>query len=110
MKAPAKFAERRRSIQWTARNSPTASAPRAGSSTGFKIMLQLKPERERVLEIDDDLAKHLPAFEPGETLFEVGERHFGVDHRQQAGRHLGVAVADIAQRAAERAGDAVLLQ
>ena len=34
---------------------------------------------------------------------------FGVDHRQEAVRHLGEAVADVAHRGAERAEDLVLL-
>src|SRR5262249_23670452 len=57
----------------------------------------------------DALSNPLPAFDPRQPALEVGERNLGVDHRQQAVRHLGEAVADVAHRSAERADDAVLL-
>ena len=46
--------------------------------------MPVRPRQSRIgaSEIDDDLAEHLPAFQPREAAFEVGERHFGVDHRQ----------------------------
>src|SRR3984885_10213560 len=62
------------------------------------------------LKHNDDLTKNLSAFERVEAALEFGERHFGVDHRIHPRRHLGEALADIADRAAERAEDAVLLQ
>src|ERR1700722_12513303 len=65
---------------------------------------------DRVLEIDDDLAEDLPALQPREPALEVGEGDFGVDHRREPGSHLGQALADVADRGAERAEDAILLQ
>src|SRR5439155_16513577 len=60
-------------------------------------------------EPHDDLAEDLPAFEAREAALELGERDLGVDHGAKAGRHLGEALADIAQRGPKRADDAVLL-
>src|SRR3954464_3516541 len=58
---------------------------------------------------DDDLTEYLPAFEPGQSALELGERNLGIDHRQESVRHLGQALADIAHRGAERTDDAILL-
>src|SRR3954464_16059199 len=62
------------------------------------------------LERHDDLAEHLAPFEARKAALEFGKRHFGVDHRRQARRHLGEALAHVADRGAERAEDAILLQ
>src|SRR5437868_1049782 len=62
------------------------------------------------LERHDDLAEHLAVFEPCKAALELGKRHFRVDHRRQARRHLGEALAHVADRGAERAEDAILLQ
>src|SRR3984885_10191413 len=103
--APAKFAMRRRSVCLMAPSRPTVRAPATLSSKGLKLCRIKNASKQ-----DDDLAKNLPAFEPRQAALEFGERHFGVDHRIHPRRHLGEALADIADRAAERAEDAVLLQ
>src|SRR5205085_11801383 len=58
----------------------------------------------------DDLAEHLAAFEARQAALKVGKRYFGIDYRRKPGRHLGEALMHIADRGAERAEDAVLLQ
>jgi hypothetical protein len=49
----------------------------------------------------DDLAEHLPVLQARETGLELGEPDLGVDHRQDAVRHLGEGGADICHTAAE---------
>src|SRR5262245_59187119 len=118
MTPPARSAMRLRLVARIARSAPTASQPSAASAAA----LAFRPARSaRLLDAviggarsrsskgDDDLAEHLPAFEPRKTALEIGERNLGVDHRQQAARHLGQALADVAHGCAERADDAVLL-
>src|SRR3974390_3527857 len=62
------------------------------------------------LERDDDLAEDLTALEPGEPALKFFKRHFGIDRREKARCHFGKALADIAQRTAERSEDTILLE
>src|SRR5262244_1239953 len=100
------------------RSTPTASEPSAPSTPALRCRrtrwartpdFVIGDARGGSSKGDDDLSEHLPAFDPRQPAFEVGERNLGVDHRQQAVRHLGEALADVAHRGAERADDAVLL-
>src|SRR5439155_20451419 len=67
-------------------------------------------ESHFALKHDNDLAEHLPAFEPGEPALEFLKGHLGIDHWKKAGRHFGKALADITERTAERSEDPILLQ
>src|SRR6202049_488666 len=62
-----------------------------------------------ISEADDDLAEHLPALQPRQPALDLIERELAVDHREHAAGHLGEAFADVAQRGAKRADDAILL-
>src|SRR6266478_6560728 len=81
---------------------------RAWPAAGTRAIFPCAPSWP--LERHDDLAEHLAAFEARKAAPEIGKRHFGIDHRRQAYRHLGETLAHIADRRAERAEDAVLLQ
>src|SRR5262245_53913675 len=118
MTPPARSAMRVRLVARIARSAPTASWPSAASAATLafrparsarRLDAVMGGARSRSSKGDDDLAEHLPAFEPLEPALEVGEGDLGIDHRQQAARHLRQALADIAHRRAERANDAILL-
>src|SRR5262247_2685458 len=118
MKLPAKSAMCLRLVARIVRSIPTASAPSAVSTPALTCRrtrwarapdFVIGDARGGSSKGDDDLSEHLPAFDPRQPALEVGERNLGVDHRQQAVRHLGEALADIAHRGAERADNAVLL-
>src|SRR5439155_26595239 len=85
---------------WTDRLSRTMSFHLSGSWSGIG---------RRPSELHNDLAEHLPAFEPCEAALELGQRDLGIDHGRDAGRHLGEAFADVTHRGAERSDDAILL-
>src|SRR6185437_16002857 len=61
------------------------------------------------LEVYNDFAEHLPAFDPRQALLEIRQSKLGIDDRRHAGGDLGQAVADIAHRRAERAKYLILL-
>src|SRR6185295_4378325 len=102
--------------QPTSASKPALRRPPARRRVGVLMRRTATRGDERVRdarswsERHDDLAEHLPAFEPRQAALEIGERDFGVDHRGEAAGHLGEALAHIADRGAERAEDAVLLQ
>src|SRR5664280_364487 len=84
----------------------------ASNSYSFAHDLVRKPVptfRDHSLEVDDDFAEHLPAFQPCQAGFKIRQRKLAVDDRGHAGRDLGQAVADVADRGAERAENLVLL-
>src|ERR1700722_14938136 len=109
IKAPAKSALRLRSRRLIAPRKPATIALTIESRKSC-ARLRSAISAPAASEQDDDLAEDLPAFEPGKTAIELGERHFRIDHRQKTRRHLVEAVADIAHRSAERSEDAILLQ
>src|SRR5262245_30948736 len=100
MTPPARSAMRVRLVARIARSAPTASCPRAASAAALafrparsarRLEAVMDGARGRSSKGDDDLSEHLPAFESLEPALEIGERNLGVDHRQQAARHLGQA-------------------
>src|SRR6476646_8483768 len=116
MKPPAKSDMPVRLVARIARNMPTARRPSVSSAAALTccparsaLDVVMDGARGGASKRDDDLTEHLPAFEPRQPALELGERNLGVDHRQEAVRHLGQAFADIAHRGAERTNDAVLL-
>src|SRR5437762_8239582 len=105
---------RRRLIRRSTASAPTTRKPTTRSNARLTGSRNLSDRPLRaifgLLERHDDLAEHLAAFEACKAALEVGKRHFGVDHRRQARRHLGEAFMHVADGAAERAEDTVLLQ
>src|SRR5262249_43510498 len=99
------------------RSVRATSLPRTWSPIDFARTARRRPSMRQAFiasacfcsKVHDDLAEHLAALEPFEPALDVDERHLRVDHRREAARHLGEAVADVAQRGAERAEDLVLL-
>ncbi len=55
----------------------------------------------RKLKVHDDLAELLAVFHPLQRARDVGQRHFGVDHRRHALRHLLKAFGNVLQGACE---------
>src|SRR5713226_1704811 len=118
MTRPEKSAICFRLVARMARSIPTASHPSTASAVALAcrrtrwvrpLVGVMDSARGRSSKRDDDLSEHLPALEPCQPALEVGERNFGVDHRQKAVCHLGEALADVAHGSAERADDAILL-
>src|SRR5437763_5756813 len=112
--APSTLAMRRRLIRRNTTSPPTTRKPSTRSNARLTGSRNLSDRPLRaifgLLERYDDLAEHLAAFEACKTALEVAKRHFGVDHRGQARRYLGEALTHVADGAAERADDAILLQ
>src|SRR6185437_10357344 len=92
-------------------SSAIASAPSSA------LLARFTPPRTRqiirfipaALEVYNDFAEHLPAFDPRQALLEIRQSKLGIDDRRHAGGDLGQAVADIAHRRAERAKYLILL-
>src|ERR1041385_5315085 len=105
---PTMFDVRLRSTSRKTRSRPTVIQPTLLSNQALARPPDLR--RAATSERHDDLAEHVPAFDPRESALEIGKRHFGVDHGCQPARHLGQALMHVADGAAERAEDAVLLQ
>src|SRR5215510_9342760 len=100
MKPPAMSAMRLRLVVRMTLSIPTASHPSA--ATAAALAGGAKPfdavmanARGGSSERDDDLSEHLPAFESRQPALEIGERNLGIDHRREAARHLGEALADV---------------
>src|SRR5262249_60435156 len=83
----------------TGKTSPSPKAPLFGTAIFFPQIPATF--RDYSLEIHDDLAEYLSAFQPGEATFKIIERHLGIDDRRDACGHFRKAVADVAHRRAE---------
>src|ERR1700730_11390724 len=118
MTRPARSAMCFRLVARSTRSVPTASHPSAASAPAlaYRGVRWARPlaggisrARGGSSKGDDDFSEHLPALQPRQPALEIGERNLGVDDRQKAVRHLGEAFADVSDRRAERADDAILL-
>src|SRR5262249_9096877 len=112
IRPPTRFDMNRRLTSRSNASVPTISQPRTRSKPRLSGISAFDLARRAIasLERHDDLAEDLSALEPPEALLEVCERHFGIDHRRETGRHLGEALMHVADGTAERAEDAVLLE
>src|SRR3954453_15584053 len=112
IRPPAKFAMRLRLMRRRTANVPTISQPRTRSkprlsgSSAFGLLRRAIGRLER----HDDLAENLSAFEPLQPFLEFRERHLDIDHGRQPRRHLRQALVHVADGAAERAEDPILLE
>src|SRR6185369_3681108 len=103
---PARFAMVPTSTSRMTRSSCTVRKPNTASPVRRSHDPRLRlPPAIGGLELDHDLAEHLAAFQPRDAAFKIGEAEFGVDDGEEAVRHLGETVADVADRGAERAED-----